>query len=287
MALFSWEACAECSSFVAVRDPAPQRVLCAVCYLNAVVAEIEGNWRSAECVGEEREVFYADLHNPETNAWELLEGQCEVCPNLTDLQWRVVLDRLRALFPNEEEGNAEKKKECNGCGEMFPVSELTEYPDGSPSGGTAPYCRECETADEEEWAGVCEGCGKELTMGELDAISPDVEVIEDHPHCEACLRQKKTEGDILAFIKAHDEDYEDGYEPRFYTVRQYECAYSGTWGGGFGSVEENIAHDLVGMSESGTHVWVVWGGDQLVPLEGDEFVRLYREDSGRLTIVMV
>jgi hypothetical protein len=99
--------------------------------LSAVVAEIEGNWRSAECVGEEREVFYADLHNPETNARELLEGQCEVCPNLTDEQWREVLDRLRALFPNEEE-------ECMLCG-CARVSTLTGGIEKNMS-----LCAECD-----------------------------------------------------------------------------------------------------------------------------------------------
>lgn len=336
--------------------------------IDAVVAEIEENWRSAECVGEERDIFYAELHNPETNARELLGDQCEESPELTDEQWREVLDRLRVLFPNEEEWSeqchacdtllggkvfhsekefdehpdrdagynadgiwycaehreeAQKEtatEECPECGEM--EDSVYDYPEGrmccdcrhgfkdreceecgftfnpkehdtirlcgtcwdkenkkeeyecacqecggviegmteeeyngddelklcdackeayentancrcescgdctdpkskclhekpcrceeGEHGGEHQTCDgcgntrdgteghwECVGEDERvlcpdcyEGVGVCEGCGKELTMQELDAISPDVEVIEDHPHCEACLRKR-------------------------------------------------------------------------------------------------
>jgi hypothetical protein len=52
-------------------------------------------------------------------------------------------------------------------------------------------CAECFPQEDEEEEEVydCEGCGVKLSLNDLNALPQDVGVIEDHPHCEECLRK--------------------------------------------------------------------------------------------------
>lgn len=63
------------------------------------VAEIAENWRSTEQEPEEEQEFYDELHDPETDAKSLLDGQFAVPRTLTEGQWVEVLSRVRELFP--------------------------------------------------------------------------------------------------------------------------------------------------------------------------------------------
>jgi hypothetical protein len=107
--------------------------------IHEITREIADNWNSAPVAGEEAEEFYAELHDPKTDARVLLGDQTRDPVNLTDEQWREVLTRLRVLFPRPE--------------------ELCIH--GWKTGKTAMFdglCPECSDEEEDEEDLPCCGC---------------------------------------------------------------------------------------------------------------------------------
>ena len=74
--------------------------------MELIINEIAENWNSAPVAGEEEQEFYAELHDPNTDARVLLDGLVEQDPGLTDEQWNEVLLRLREMFPRQDEDEA-------------------------------------------------------------------------------------------------------------------------------------------------------------------------------------
>jgi hypothetical protein len=71
------------------------------------------------------------------------ENNCVLCEACNE----IIALRLLKRFSPKTESEAAGLRACNGCGQMFPPSQLNDYPSGAPDGSTDPYCRACEAAE--------------------------------------------------------------------------------------------------------------------------------------------
>jgi hypothetical protein len=174
------------------------------------VDEIAENWRTAELSAETEEEFYTELHNPKTNARELLDDQCFVRPDFTDAQWEEVLERLRVLFPlvpkiGDDDVDDDSDSEENPCDRC----KLILVPHRTVATEHGTYCKSCwedhvDVADSDDEEEVCDGCGKEGELGD----------VEGKCLCEACVNDLN-----------ENTVYPDGYvpdEPNVYVLKS--CA---------------------------------------------------------------
>lgn len=101
---------------------------------------------------------------------------------------------------------------------------------------------------------------------------------------------RKTTEDILAFVKATDDDYDydDETTARVYSYAEYVECFRSSWGGEKGSEEADALWDITGFKECGCGVWVVYDDETSGPMllsVYDDAIGFFEREKERFYIV--